>query len=224
MVDLTPRNDARGWRWYGDKISVTTILQLAVAKPQLMHWLKNNSANKIEKTKEQTAAFGTKTHSLFEAILKGEKPEVPETHKKVVESFNKFITEYDFKPTMIEVRVWSANHGYAGTMDCLGMIKGKLYVIDWKTSRSFSATFGLQLAAYRLAAIEMGIAPPEVGMGIVKFDRETGEPKIFLYEHIEAVEHAYLCALDLFKHLNFHYLKSLGWKWLEERSLKRYAA
>ena len=60
----------------------------------------------------------------------------------------KFREETGFQPEMIEYRVHSKKHRYAGTLDRTGIVDGKLAIIDVKTTAQFYSAFGVQLAGY----------------------------------------------------------------------------
>lgn len=62
-----------------------------------------------------------------------------------------YLTNPQFKPEHIELKVWSEQYQYQGTLDCVAKIGKKLVVVDWKTSKSIYPDMGLQLAAYAKA-------------------------------------------------------------------------
>jgi hypothetical protein len=71
-----------------------------------------------------------------------------------VEAYRSFRGKVDFKPTLIEHKVFNRARGYAGTLDRAGLLNGILngrkVVIDIKTGK-VSKTAGIQLAAYKYA-------------------------------------------------------------------------
>ena len=59
---------------------------------------------------------------------------------------------------MIEQQVICPELGFAGTLDRIGVIDGKKYLLDIKTSNGIYNSYWLQLAAYRQAAhVNMGV-------------------------------------------------------------------
>lgn len=218
--ETTPRTaDDSGLLWYGNKISVTSMLSNAVANPGLNNWFKKNSEKKIEEVRTRTSNFGTDAHKFFEKILKKEEVIVPDSHQVVVNNFRNWANRNEVKPLFLEHTLESERLGVAGTTDFIGYVKGNLVVADWKTSTRYNITNGWQIAFYRLAAIEKQLIPSTTGMMGVQINRETGEIKTFEYEHIEFCEHAFLCALEVFKALNFHKLKKAEWAWLNVRAI-----
>lgn len=167
--------DERGWRWYevdGVKlISVTQVLDV-IQHFQLSNWFKNNSANKIQKVKDATASFGSSMHKIVEMDLQNDQHG---TEKKITidnpelakgyENWTKLKNDNHIQSTHTETMVYSLKYGFAGQLDSIGTFKFKNppnahrthAVQDLKTGR-FSIKTGWQIAAYRRAAIEMGIA------------------------------------------------------------------
>lgn len=227
--------DVDGWRLYDGKYSVTTIIENTVANPKLMSWFKKNSEAKTTKVSEETAGFGTLGHELVAKYLSGEAYTVPETHAKHMASFLEWATINDLKATHTEVYLESESLGYAGTCDFIGTVRGKPFILDWKFSKRFKVTYGAQLAAYRLAAIEMGLVDESCGMAGVQVDSISGVVKHFAYvpeslgiytdpitgeatkyEHktIEFQTHFFKSILEVFKCNYFNKLKAANWRWL----------
>lgn len=96
-------------------------------------------------------------------------------------AFEKWMKKVDFKPLASEMIVYNHRHRYAGTLDCLAYINGKLYVIDFKTSKAHYNTASFQISAYCKAVIEMIKLgnlnfPIPQGIGVLRLDKETGLP------------------------------------------------
>jgi hypothetical protein len=98
----------------------------------------------------ESAREGTLIHNTIEAILLGQNPEIDASIKPAVDSFLKFLEEKNIQvsPELIERRVVSYKHRYAGTVDALALIDGKFGVLDIKTSQSIYRDYNLQTAAY----------------------------------------------------------------------------
>jgi len=212
--------DDDGWRWYDNKVSVTTILSNTIANPKLSEWYKKNSANRIETVRAKTATFGTDAHKYFEKILLGEEFEPASEYRPHVNFFRKWVEKNNVKAFHVEKNLVSEKLGVAGTCDFIGEIKGEPFIADWKTSTRYNITNGYQLAAYRMMAMENGLIG-ECGIMGVQIDRNTADIKTFEYEHIDFVEDAFLNTLDLFKAVYFHKLKKLEWPWRMAKTMKR---
>jgi hypothetical protein len=99
--------------------------------------------------------------------------------KNCIHAFKKWAFGCDIEWLKAEEKVYynatlDSNYSFAGTVDAVAMVDGKLCVIDFKTSKKIYKSYYLQVAAYA-AAIEMmdGRGLP---MGIIlRLDKETGE-------------------------------------------------
>jgi len=115
---------------------------------------------------------GSDVHNAIEKHLKGESYTLVSTQAE--SAFNAFLDwelEVDLDPMHLEQTVWGDR--WAGTMDFYGLYRGKLYVIDWKTSKSFYPEMRYQVAAYR-STIEEFIRVS--GSGVLMLNKETGMP------------------------------------------------
>lgn len=180
--------DADGRRVPG----VTTILSDGLPKKALINWAGNATADyavdnwdllselkpseRLKKmqggryeSRDAAANRGTAVHALAEQLIKGEEVEVPDALAGHVESYVRFLDEWQPEPILVEAVVMSHKHGYAGTLDLVADIPGRGRVLmDIKTSRSgiFGET-ALQLCAYRYADVyldETGDGPVEKDM------------------------------------------------------------
>lgn len=104
---------------------------------------------------EYKRALGVAVHKAVELHVKGgliySSLEGP-----VADYFAQYLeweVESGFQPIGSEVRVHSAL-GYAGTVDLVGLINGKLYVPDLKCTAALSPAVALQVSAYRKAYAE----------------------------------------------------------------------
>jgi hypothetical protein len=111
----------------------------------------------------------------------------------------------DLEPIASEQVIWSHKYKYAGTLDLLAKVNGRLSVIDWKTSKAIYSESHLQNAAYRAAVREMGHGSPECGY-IVRLPKVLTDPS---FEAVKADDEAQ--TMETFLHV-----KAL-WEWLEEK-------
>jgi hypothetical protein len=162
--------DANGNRVPG----VTTLISEGVPKPALIDWAANTTADytvdhwdelgakapsvRLKELKgaryadrDAAANKGTLVHNLAEQLIHGERVEIPDGLEGYVESYVRFLDEWDVRPIIVEAVVVSHQYGWAGTLDAMADLKrlGPA-LFDIKTSRSgvFGET-GLQLAGYR---------------------------------------------------------------------------
>ena len=89
-------------------------------------------------------------HAAEEEILTGKDPAVDKDISPAVEAFRKFVDEKNIQvdPEYVERRLVNYNDRYAGTVDSVALIDGKLGVLDIKTSSGIYKDYTLQLAAY----------------------------------------------------------------------------
>lgn len=171
---------------------VTSILDSGLPKKALINWSGNATAEyaidnwddlaklppseRLKKlkggryeSKDKAANRGTQVHKMGERLIAGEEVVVPELIRPYVDSYVRFMDEFQLRARHIEALVYSETHRYVGTLDILGDIllpdmpeyahlprdeDGFVCdcLIDAKTNRSgiFGET-ALQLAGYRYA-------------------------------------------------------------------------
>lgn len=140
--------------WYP---RVTAICDIK-AKPGLYKFYGDlNNFAEGSRIKTLSANEGTKVHETIEALLKNERPELTPDLMPVVEAFGRFRKEHEIltHPAMIEQRIFHQGERYAGTIDVLAKVDGKVGVLDIKTSSGIWRDYNLQTAAY-LYAIQSG--------------------------------------------------------------------
>lgn len=93
-------------------------------------------------------------------------------------AFRRFRGEHELRPIYAERQVWSVQHQYAGTMDWYGVLDGVLTVGDWKSSKQISSEAHLQVAAYTMALIELGLAVSPVQAAIIRLPKTADEDKV----------------------------------------------
>ena len=131
--------------WYP---RVTAIVGIK-AKPALYRFYAGQkSFAAAEEMKNKSAEEGTLIHELAEAVLAGKSPTIPETWSPLMDSFHDFLNQHEIVPRSIETQIVSKKHGYAGTIDVLAEVDGRIGVLDIKTSQAIYRDYGIQTAAY----------------------------------------------------------------------------
>lgn len=164
-----------GYTLDGQKVpGVTTILSDGLAKPALISWAARTVAGYaidnwddlaemkpserlkvLEKAhyadRDAAGKRGTEVHRLADRLTRGEEVDVPEELAGHVESYVKFLDDFDVDPVLVEAPVVSYRWKYAGTMDLGARLRGLgLGALDVKTARSgVFPDNALQLAGYR---------------------------------------------------------------------------
>lgn len=192
------RRDNGRNHWYideetGDRISgVTTINGDGLPKKALINWAANATADyavdhwdelselapsaRLKKlqggryeSRDEAANRGTQVHKMGERLINNESVVVPDYLRGYVDSYVRFLDEFQLRARYVEALVYSESHRYVGTLDIFGDIllpdmpeydhlprdeNGFVCncLIDAKTNRSgiFGET-ALQLAGYRFA-------------------------------------------------------------------------
>lgn len=116
-----------------------------------------------KKVSDKALEIGSQTHHMVEWLTRemvgidpGEKPEISPPAQRAVDMWIEWTQKVDFKPLAIENTVYDCSHKdrrlwYAGTMDALALVDGKLTVVDYKTGAGIYWEAQLQNAAYRHA-------------------------------------------------------------------------
>ena len=137
--------DANGYEidglWYPRVTSIVSIK----AKPALIHFYASLPDYKTgQAITQKSAEEGTLLHETVEAILRKEPTVVPDSVKPAVSAFLDFYGQNELIAHKIEERVISKKHHYAGTMDVLAELNGKLGVLDIKTSMAIYRDYSMQ--------------------------------------------------------------------------------
>lgn len=157
--------------------------------------------------KQEAATIGTQVHDWVEQFIKAKsKKDYPEEPKDPavyngVSAFLKWVDEYNVKFITSEKIVYSKKYNYAGIMDAEAIIKKKLSVIDFKTSKAIYPEFRFQVAAYQAASEEESGKEYPGDKWLIRFGKEDGqfEPHNF-NEQAEDFQ-AFLGALKLRRRL-----------------------
>lgn len=133
--------------------------------------------------RDSAADIGKQAHTMVEWTILGmlgakkrSKPEMGPEAKKCFESWKAWFKASGLKPVFAEKMTWSDKYHYAGTADCLAEKAGKLYVLDWKSSKGIYPEMHLQTRAYQQAFIEQG--HKVVGGAVIRLPKEGGEVEV----------------------------------------------
>lgn len=156
---------------------VTTLIGDGLAKPALINWAANTTAayavdrweeltalavsERLEKLKkcryeelDRAARRGTEVHQLAEQLVQGQEIDVPEELAGHVESYVRFLDDFEPVPLLVEAVVAHRKWRYAGTLDLVAGIRNEVWILDIKTGRSgIFPDAALQMAAYRHAEV-----------------------------------------------------------------------
>ncbi len=126
--------------------------------------------------------IGTQVHHLIEWQMRqqlglpvGDRPVVAEDAQWAVMAFEDWAKAVALEPLAVERIVYSASHGYAGTLDLLAKVEGVVTVVDFKTGKAVYPEAFLQNVAYQMAVGELGIDQPQRGV-IVRLPKVQTDP------------------------------------------------
>jgi hypothetical protein len=179
----TQASGKRWYDWRGERYwSVTTIIDGGIPKRALINWAANETAafacdnlqdlvpllergerdavydmlkrSPWRKTKK-AADLGTALHEAIEAYVLGKPfpPWDPEV-KPRMESFERFLADWEPEYEMTEASVFNRTERYAGTLDAIitgGKLGTRRILNDVKSGKGVYAETALQMAAYRHA-------------------------------------------------------------------------
>lgn len=163
-------------------------------------------AKKAHRTKLQDAAdIGTMFHKWAEdyinSKLKGDKePDYPKNKelRSAVDSFLKWEGENKVEWIEAEKKLYSINHGFAGTCDGLAKVNGVLSAIDFKTSSGIYDEMFLQASAYA-KAIEEEYGDSIKQVWIIRVSKTGGEFEAQKADNIDEHFEGFLAAYNLYK-------------------------
>lgn len=133
--------------WYPRVTKIVTIK----SKPALYYYYGEAKSYKAaQESTEQSAKEGTAIHEAVEGLLLNKNPEIPTEIAPAVKSFLEFFERNNIQvtPDLVERRIVNYDHRYAGTVDAIALIGGKLGVLDIKTSQAIYRDYCLQTSAY----------------------------------------------------------------------------
>jgi hypothetical protein len=145
--------------------SSTTILNAYPQSAHLTRWIAEQGWNEAQAIKSAAGERGTTIHKGIEFLLDGgelcEGEYMPGHNRPVsLEEYWKLFTfvswhnEYQPKIIVKELKIFSEQGQYAGTLDALVRIGGEITIIDWKSGSSIHEHFPLQFASYAKAIEE----------------------------------------------------------------------
>jgi len=155
---------------------------------------------------KDAAQIGTVVHDWIESAIKykmngGSAPKVPKGDEigNCIKAYKDWSRKR--KPVWLETeqKIYYHDPGgvncYAGTVDAIAEVDGKLCVIDFKTSKKIYKPYHLQVAAYAQAISMQDQIDMPMGM-ILRLDKETGVYQEKLFDPKPHI-HMFFHCLDL---------------------------
>jgi len=157
--------------------------------------------------KQEAADVGTQVHDWVEKFIKAKSkkdwPEIPKDPQVFngISAFLKWTEENEVKFISSEKLTYSKKYKYAGIMDAEAIIKRKLCVIDFKTSKAIYPEMRFQVAAYQAASEEESGKEYSGNKQLIRFDKETGEFDPHEFAEQDKDFKAFLATLELKRRL-----------------------
>jgi hypothetical protein len=179
--------------------SVTSLLSI-INKPALVNWAANTAVECIQgsinpgvsydeiqlhtifeagrkahfQKKVDAGNIGSLVHKWIEQYIKNENPATPinEGLRESIDHFMKWVVKYDVKFLLAEQVVYSKRYKFAGMLDFICTIEGKMYIGDTKTSSGIYNEYFLQTAAYRYARHEEFPEEKYAGQLIIRIGKD----------------------------------------------------
>lgn len=169
-------------------------------------------------TLDKASEIGTQIHDWIKDYIAGKNPTAPDDEKvqNGVVAFLDWEAKHKVKWLESERLCFSKKYGYVGTFDAIAEINGKLYMVDFKSSKGLYLTMRYQTAAYTKAWNEEFPDKKIVNRYILKLGKDDGEFKAVAFENEQQLEEdfqGFLACLTLKNHDKQEY------KWQREINL-----
>jgi len=183
--------------WYGKQVYEATALNPELSEQEALAY--------PYKVSESAKDRGTAVHDIVEAYKNiGDVVGQEGPFQEYAKAFQDFVNEYDIEVVENEKTVYSEKYRYAGTLDLLVKIKGKLTIIDVKTGKDIYPEAHLQVSAYKQALSEDGIEVEDTAILLLQDDGK------YKYEKAKDKFQGFLACKFIWESLNEELLKKAG--------------
>jgi CRISPR/Cas system-associated exonuclease Cas4 (RecB family) len=166
--------------WTAKTMGLYLLEEAKKGNDKITEDLVNQAKKEYRRLKQEAADLGTEIHSWVSEWIKGKKPSMPENEKVVngITAFLKFQKEHQIKWLETERIIYSKKHAYAGILDAIGEMEGKLTLVDFKSSNAIYDEMRFQVAGYQIAYEEEMKKDIEKRV-IIRFGKEDGQFEVF---------------------------------------------
>jgi hypothetical protein len=157
---------------------------------------------------DEAALAGNLAHDMIEAHILGKSfPDysivAPEILAKANNSFNQFLEWQEQSRIEIvatERAYVSEKHQFGGTVDAIGRDgKGRIVLLDWKTSNAVYQDYLIQLAAYALLLEECAPEWTPQGFHLLRVAKESADFAHHFFGELEDAKKAFVLMRELYK-------------------------
>ena len=190
-MDYVNESALYGYYKYNDILvpRVSRILDVAIGNKGLVDWAARVGYSKMNSIRDSALAVGSLVHEMIEYNLNTNADKDInfsdynlDDHdiQSVICSYNNYkvwkdhlISTGNKIDKIIGTEIPVVCPWYGGTIDCIMVINGATYIIDFKTSKQISLNYILQVCAYAwiVNANYSDICPKIDGVGILRFDK-----------------------------------------------------
>tara|TARA_R110000787_G_scaffold73618_1_gene164136 strand:+ start:370 stop:1077 length:708 start_codon:yes stop_codon:yes gene_type:complete len=166
--------------------SVTRIIDACFEK-NLTNWAISIGDVEYHRIISEALEIGNETHKYIEEYILYEMedgrhlPKIDKAEKSLT-AFAKWDAKFEPEYLDAERKVYCDKYQYAGTVDAVAKINGRVCVIDFKTSKKIYKPYHLQVTAYAQAIKRIdGLRQWPLGI-ILRLDKLTGEYEQKVFE------------------------------------------
>lgn len=175
------------WKEYPSVTEVTDF----IAKPGLVHWLKNNTPSAIKTESKKSLEIGKAFHEIVHKLDAGEKSEIitgyPREVQNCVTGYLKWRQGKKLKVVASEAQLCSTKLGYKGTPDRIERSGKKLIIYDWKTAKGIYFDYKVQVVGYKM--LYEDIAQEAIDEAwIIRVAKDLPEPMEDSFQPFEAFQ------------------------------------
>jgi hypothetical protein len=194
----------------GNRIpGTTTIIGRFKESGGLLQWAfrqGQSGAPTLYAERDKAAEAGTIAHDMIEAFILGKPQPVvtaaPELLAKASNAFAQFIEWHEQSRIEIiatETVYVSERHQFGGTVDAIGRdTKGRIVLVDWKTSNAIYQDYLIQLAAYALLIEEIRPEWTPSGFHLLRVSKESADFAHHFFGELEDAKRAFVLMRELY--------------------------
>lgn len=182
----------------------TTVIGRFKESGALMHWAfkqGQSGAKSLYEQRDEAALAGTIAHDLIESFILQKDRAVfptalPDTLQKAENAFAQFTEWWNLTRMEIvatERSYVSERYQFGGTIDAIGRdVKGRIVLVDWKSSNGVYQDFLVQLGAYALLLEECAPAWTPEAFHLLRVAKESADFVHHYYGELEDAKAQFL--------------------------------
>lgn len=194
----------------GDHIpGTTTIIGRFKESGGLLQWAfkqGQSGAPSLYAERDKAAEAGTLAHDMIEAHILGREFVAPPCDEGVLtKARNAFAQFLEWREqTKIEIIATeksyvSERHQFGGTVDAIGRdMKGRIVLMDWKSSNSVYVDYLTQLAAYALLLQECVPEWTPQGFHLLRVAKESADFSHYFFGELEQAKRSFILMRELY--------------------------